>query len=184
MAGLAGLLGSSHMSAATPTTAHAADSAAAPDHDAHRAVGRLVRLVYSSIRRGIDQRMQALGLTAMQWEPVLLLQLRRADTVAALARECQIDCGGMTRMLDRLEEKHLLKRRRSEQDRRVVHLQLTTKGQAVAEQVLPVAMDELQTHLRAFTPREISTLTRLLERMLANGARGAAAATRTPENPP
>jgi DNA-binding MarR family transcriptional regulator len=172
------------MSAATPTIAHAADSAAASDHDAHRAVGRLIKLVYSSIRRGIDQRMQALGLTAMQWEPVFLLRLRRADTVAALARECQIDCGGMTRMLDRLEEKHLLKRRRSEQDRRVVHLQLTAKGKTVAEQVLPVVMDELQAHLRAFTPRETSMLTRLLERMLANGARSAAAGARTQENTP
>ncbi len=170
------------MSAATTTTAHAAAWAAASDHDAHRAVGRLTKLVYSSIRRGIDQRMQPLGLTAMQWEPVLLLRLRRADTVAALARECQIDCGGMTRMLDRLEEKHLLKRRRSEADRRVVHLQLTEQGEAVAQRLLPVVMDELQAHLREFTAREISTLTRLLERMLANGARRTAAATHAPED--
>jgi len=141
-----------------------------------------MKLVYSSIRRGIDQRMQPLGLTAMQWEPVLLLRLRRADTVAALARECQIDCGGMTRMLDRLEEKHLLKRRRSEEDRRVVHLQLTEQGAAVAQRLLPVVMDELQAHLREFTTREISTLTRLLERMLANGARSTAAATHAPED--
>jgi DNA-binding MarR family transcriptional regulator len=170
------------MPAATTTTAHAAASAAASDHDAHRAVGRLIKLVYLSIRRGIDQRMQPLGLTAMQWEPVLLLWLRRVDAVAALARECQIDCGGMTRMLDRLEEKHLVKRRRSEEDRRVVHLQLTEKGKAVAQKLLPVVMDELQSHLREFTPREISTLTRLLERMLANGARSTAVATRVPED--
>jgi hypothetical protein len=126
------------------------------DHDAHRAVRRLVRLVYSSIRRGIDQR-TALGLTAMQWEPVLLLQLRRADTVAALARSAR-STAVATRMLGH-SGKHLLKRRRSEQDRRVVHLQLTTKGQAVAEQVR-VAMDELRP-ICAHSPREISTLTLL-----------------------
>jgi DNA-binding MarR family transcriptional regulator len=88
----------------------------------------------------------------------------------------------MTRMLDRLEEKRLVKRRRSEEDRRVVRLQLTDKGKAVAQRLLPVAMDELQSHLREFAPLEISTLTRLLERMLANGARSTAVATRVPED--
>ncbi|MCC7462469.1 MAG: MarR family transcriptional regulator [Gammaproteobacteria bacterium] len=163
-------------------SARSAPVAAASDHDARLTVGRLIRLVYSSIRRGIDQRMQPLSLTAMQWEPVLLLRLRRADTVAALARECQIDCGGMTRMLDRLEEKQLVRRRRSRADRRVVHLQLTPQGEAVARRLLPVVTDELQIHLHRFTTAEITRLTRLLERMLANGAQGAAAAPRAPED--
>lgn len=62
-------------------------------------IGRLVRLVYLSMLRNVDARMQPLELTAMQWEPLLLLALGRADTVAALARECQMDCGAMTRRM-------------------------------------------------------------------------------------
>jgi len=139
--------------------------------DPYRAVGRLIKLVFSSLVRRVDQRMQPLGLTAMQWEPMLLLSLERADTVAALARESQVNCGAMTRMLDRLEEKDLVKRQRSEEDRRVVHLHLTEKGRDVTQKIIPIVLDELQIHLRDFTPEEIASLTNFLTRMLANGSR-------------
>jgi DNA-binding MarR family transcriptional regulator len=144
----------------------------AADHP-HRVIGRLIKQVFASLVRRIDERMQPLELTAMQWEPVLLLSLKRADTVAALARESQVDCGAMTRMLDRLEEKQLLRRRRSEADRRVVHLELSVKGQKVARAILPVVLEELQIHLRDFRRDEQLMLIELLSRMLKNGARDA-----------
>ena len=134
-----------------------------------RQVGRLIKQVFSSLLRGVDQRMQPLELTAMQWEPLLLLYLGRADTVAALARESQVNCSAMTRMLDRLEEKQLLARRRSENDRRVVHLGLTEKGRQVGDAIEPLVNAELNGHLRGFSDAEIATLLDLLGRMLRNG---------------
>lgn len=131
-------------------------------------VGRLVKLVFSSLVRGIDARMQPLELTAMQWEPMLLLALGRADTVAALARECSVDCGSMTRLLDRLEQKQLLQRKRSESDRRVVHLMLTAKGRDAAASIPDVVREELQHHLSDFSSAELATLVELLSRMLHN----------------
>lgn len=148
----------------------AAVTASLPD-DPHRAVGRLIKLVLASLVRGIDQRMQPLGLTAMQWEPLLLLSLQRVDTVAALARESQVNCGAMTRMLDRLADKQLVERRRSDTDRRVVHLELTGKGRDLAGELLPIISEELHRHLRDFSPEETRILTELLQRMLTNGTR-------------
>ena len=141
--------------------------------DPHRLIGRLIKQVLNSLIRSIDERMQPLELTAMQWEPMLLLSLKRADTVAALARESQVDCGAMTRMLDRLEEKQLLRRKRSESDRRVVHLHLTDKGQKVVREILPVVFEELEVHLKDFRKDELLTLIQLLSRMVKNGARDA-----------
>ena len=136
---------------------------------ASRAVGRLIKHVFSSLVRGVDQHMQPLELTAMQWEPILLLFLERADTVAALARESSVNCGAMTRMLDRLEEKQLVRRRRSDDDRRVVHLELTDKGMRVGDEIQPLINAALKRHLRGFSDKEISTLTDFLRRMLENG---------------
>jgi DNA-binding MarR family transcriptional regulator len=113
--------------------------------------------------------MQPLELTAMQWEPLLLLFIERADTVAALARETYVNCSAMTRMLDRLEDKKLVRRRRSEADRRVVHIELTSKGSAVGDDIQPVVNAELRRHLRGFSEEEISTLADFLRRMLENG---------------
>ncbi len=140
-------------------------------HEPHARAGRLLKLVVSSLVRSIDARMLPLELTAMQWEPLLLLSLGRADTVAALARECHMDCGAMTRMLDRLEHKELVRRQRSEADRRVVHLALTDKGREAAAAMPPVLREELARHLHDFSDQETSLLIRMLQRMLDNGAR-------------
>lgn len=137
----------------------------------HTRAGRLLKLVFSSLVRNVDARMQPLELTAMQWEPLLLLSRGRADTVAALARECDMDCGAMTRMLDRLEQKQLLQRQRSDTDRRVVNLALTDKGREAAAAIPPVIRDELSRHLHDFSPEETQLLVSMLNRMLENGAR-------------
>lgn len=138
-------------------------------------VGRLLKLVFLSMLRSVDARMQPLELTAMQWEPLLLLALGRADTVAALARECQMDCGAMTRMLDRLEQKQLLLRTRNDADRRVVNLSLTDKGRESAAGIPALVREELQRHLIGFTAQDQQQLVDLLTRMLENV--GAAPAT-------
>lgn len=131
-------------------------------------VGRLIKLVFGSLVRSVDARMQPLELTAMQWEPLLMLALGKADTVAGVARECRVDCGAMTRMLDRLEQKQLLQRQRSQSDRRVVNLALTSKGRDAVVNIPPVIFEELQRHLGDFSPEELQLLIRFLTRMLTN----------------
>ena len=95
-----------------------------PEDDPHRMICRQLKLVVNSLVRRVDRHMQPIELTGMQWEPLLMLWLKRADTVAGLARVSQVGFASMSRMLDRLEEKDLLRRERSETDRRVVHLQI------------------------------------------------------------
>ena len=79
--------------------------------------------------------MAPLDLTAMQWRPVAMLYRGRADTPAELARLTGTDTGAMTRTLDRLEAKGLLRRNRSQTDRRVVKLELTELGETKAREI-------------------------------------------------
>jgi DNA-binding MarR family transcriptional regulator len=117
--------------------------------------------------------MQPLELTGLQWEPVLMLWLKRADTVAGLARVSQVGFASMSRMLDRLEQKKLLRRERSSTDRRVVHLHLTPKGRRVAGRIWPIVVDGMNVHLAGFRKDELVRFNEYLARMLANGARDA-----------
>jgi DNA-binding MarR family transcriptional regulator len=144
-----------------------------PEDNVHRAICRQIKMVMSSLVRRVDQHMQPLELTGMQWEPVMMLWLKRADTVAGLARVSQMGFASMSRMLDRLEEKDLLRRERSESDRRVVHLHLTTKGKKVANKIWPIVVEGMHVHLDGFKKEELAQLNDLLGRMLANGARDA-----------
>jgi DNA-binding MarR family transcriptional regulator len=144
-----------------------------PEDGPHRMICRQIKMVWSSLTRRVDGHMQPLELTGMQWEPVLLVWLKRADTVAALARVSQVGVPSMTRMLDRLEQKDLLRRERSETDRRVVNLHLTAKGKKVANKIWPIVVEGMHVHLDGFKKEELNQLSDLLGRMLANGARDA-----------
>lgn len=144
-----------------------------PEDNVHRAICRQIKMVMSSLVRRVDQHMQPLELTGMQWEPVLMLWLKRADTVAGLARVSQMGFASMSRMLDRLEEKDLLRRERSDSDRRVVHLHLTTKGKKVANKIWPIVVEGMHVHLDGFKKEELAQLNDFLGRMMANGARDA-----------
>jgi DNA-binding MarR family transcriptional regulator len=144
-----------------------------PEDNVHRAICRQIKMVMSSLVRRVDQHMQPLELTGMQWGPVMMLWLKRADTVAGLARVSQMGFASMSRMLDRLEEKDLLRRERSESDRRVVHLHLTAKGKKVANKIWPIVVEGMHVHLDGFKKEELAQLSDLLGRMLANGARDA-----------
>jgi DNA-binding MarR family transcriptional regulator len=76
----------------------------------------------------------------------------------------------MTRMLDRLVDQGLIRRDRSDEDRRIIHLSLTEAGEALRPRLSPVAVEVLNQHLQGFTAEEAATLTNLLQRLLANGA--------------
>src|SRR4029078_12078424 len=94
------------------------DPVAPPEDYVHRSIRRQVKMVASSLMRRVDQHMQPLELTGMQWEPVLMLWLKGPYTLAGLALISQVGFASMSRMLDRLEEKDLLRREHSANDRR------------------------------------------------------------------
>ena len=77
----------------------------------------------------------------------------------------------MTRMLDRLEAKGLLRRQRSNNDRRVVNVALTTAGKTVAREIPPVISNVLNRQLQGFSQYEFEIIKDLLQRFLANGER-------------
>lgn len=134
-----------------------------------QSVGYLMRKVLSSILSRADLQLASHDLTYVQWLPLYKLAMDEGNTVASLARDLAIDPGAMTRSLDRLEAKGLVRRERSTEDRRVVHLRLTDDGRAVARKVPAVLAEVLNGHLRGFSAEEWQLMLQFLNRMLANG---------------
>lgn len=133
-------------------------------------VGYMIKQVYQSLNRVLDQDMAPLGLTAMQWRPVACLAKGHASTSVELARILAVDSGAMTRTLDRLEAKGLLVRTRSKEDRRVVDIVLTEEGQRTAKEIPARIARALNHYLRGFSADEVDMLAHFLQRMLANGS--------------
>jgi DNA-binding MarR family transcriptional regulator len=131
-------------------------------------VGYLLRTVLTLVAHEIDAQLEACDLTNAQWLPLLKLYLGQASTVAEVARVCQLDAGAMTRLLDRLEAKGLVRRVRSVSDRRVVNIELTDAGMVVAKGI-PVVLSRVQNeHLKGFSIDEFETLKGFLRRIISN----------------
>ncbi|MFA5664280.1 MarR family winged helix-turn-helix transcriptional regulator [Castellaniella sp.] len=139
------------------------------DLAADRNVGVLVRHLHGLINKVIDLDTLPLGLTANQWRPLLLIKHKGTDTPAELARVMNVDTGAVTRMLDRLEAKDVIRRERIPQDRRVVKVVLTDAGHALTDQILPIVADALNLHLQGLSEDEVHMLLALLRRMIING---------------
>ena len=141
----------------------------AGQHRPDQSVGFLMRKVLGSLLSQVDAQLSAYDMTHVQWLPLYKLVMKEGNTVAGLARELHIDPGAMTRSLDRLEAKGLVRRERSTEDRRVVHLVLTDEGRKVARKVPAVLSSVLNGHLRGFSEAEWQLLLEFLNRMLSNG---------------
>lgn len=129
-------------------------------------VGYLMRRIISLLAQGMEREMEPAGLTNAQWVPLLKLYRGCASTAAELARQCELDAGSMTRLLDRLEAKQLCRRSRSSDDRRVVNLELTDAGRSAAKEI-PVILCKVQNALLAgFSVDEWQILKSYLRRML------------------
>ena len=138
--------------------------------NADNSVGLLMRRVLQSLLSQMDRGLLPHDLTHAQWVPLFRLAKGDCGTVAELARDASLDPGAMTRALDRLVAKGLVRRERSEHDRRLVQIALTDAGRAAATLVPAVLCEVMNAHLSDFSPAEWQQLLGFLHRMAANGA--------------
>lgn len=136
-------------------------------------VAYLMKQSMELLSRSMEARMVDYGLTDAQWRPLLMLSRQSIDTASQVARSMGCDPGATTRMLDRLEDKGLVRRRRSRDDRRVQQLELTDQGRRLADIVPYVIADVLNAHLADFANAEVDQLRALLQRLVAAGEREA-----------
>ena len=141
----------------------------ASDYQPEQSIGFFMRRVLSSILQAADAQLAVQGRTYVQWLPLYKLLVCADTNSSALAKDLGMDPASVTRALDRIEAKGLLRRERSTTDRRVVHLVLTDEGRAVAQQVPQVLCRVLNGHLKGFSHQESAQLFSMLQRMLANG---------------
>jgi DNA-binding MarR family transcriptional regulator len=140
-----------------------------PDtYQAESSTGYLVNKLAQAVTREIDRRMVDLGLTDAQWKPLLLLRQGNCSTAADLSRMACHDTGAVTRLLDRLEAKALIRRLRSAEDRRVINLELTPEGEQVAAEVPKILANLANEVLAGFSLDEFELFRNLLGRALNN----------------
>lgn len=134
-------------------------------HDHYRAVLIALRRIIRATDLQSKQLARNTGLTTPQ---IVLLQAigDTADlTPGQLARRVSLSQGTVTAILDRLEERGLVARRRSDKDRRVLHLRLTPQGEAALHRAPPLLPERFIARFEALAPAEQRGLVACLEQV-------------------
>lgn len=136
--------------------------------DQKDSIGVLIGLVRSELVRKMEAELQASGVELRFTQFLILKRLATFGPMSAseLARSVELDGGAMTRQLDQLEGKGLLRRQPHEQDRRALRIALTPAGDQMWRVVTPCNERVLDAAQKALDPTEREQLRDYLERVL------------------
>jgi len=73
--------------------------------------------------------------------------------------------GNITMVVDNLEERKLVKRKRSKKDRRLIYVHLTEKGEKKINEYLPGVVDTLMKEMKIISTEDQETLQRLCKKI-------------------
>ena len=126
------------------------------------ALSKAHRLITSETNAALKQ----LDITGRQLAILLSLRDGVLATPSGLSKLLEVNSGLMTRTLDKLERKRMLKRSRTAGDRRVVEVMLTKEGEEIAAQAPIFAERSLDMRFRRFTRAELEEFGRLLTKFV------------------
>jgi DNA-binding MarR family transcriptional regulator len=131
-----------------------------------RSLGYKVTKLRNLVGGEMDAALKSFDISSQQMGILLAMRSGEVSTPFELSKMLSVDTGLMTRMLDKLEARELLKRSRSLEDRRVVNLSLTKKGEQVAAQLPGIAIGVLNARLSHLSKTEFDEFGRLLDKII------------------
>lgn len=132
------------------------------DENILRSIRRIIRATDLHSRRlAIEHH-----LTTPQLMCLRLLAQQGSQTPGALAKEMYLSQATITGVLDRLEKRGLVERRRDQHDRRRVSIHLTTTGVAAVEQAPLPLHERFVSRLEALDPQECQEINRVLAKLV------------------
>jgi len=129
---------------------------------------RMIRRVRDVQAEALDRELAAFEINATQFMILATLVSGDANSASTLCRRVAYDPGAMTRMVDRLVRKGLIRRMACPDDRRMLYLEVTDEGKALYPDLQARAETVQRRFRRGFTESEVRQFEALLQRTLAN----------------
>jgi len=143
----------------------------------HVLAATLVRLAAICIAERVQDRLQSHELTHLQWRALGLLRDAGISTPTEMAAGLGTDNPAVTRLLDRMEVKGLCRRSRSSTDRRVVQVELGSRGAEMLDHTGHLVDQVFAEQFASATTEELvnlqAVLTRIVRQCSAPRARSA-----------
>ena len=132
------------------------------------AISSLVFHLGRELRTALDRRLLGHGITSQQAALLLLSRLLKEPSPIKMAARLGTDTAGMTRLLDRLEDKGFIFRKISPDDRRSLVVVLGPRSKKLLPRLIPAFRQVNTGLLDGFNQQELKTLDLMLRRLLKN----------------
>lgn len=114
------------------------------------------------------RKLEGSGITRIQWIILYYINEGRSISQRELAHLMHVKDSSVGRLIDRLERDGLLLRKRSEEDRRVINVEMTHEGKELFNSLIHLG-EEFNNELTAgISQEDLNTFDRVLQRMLLN----------------
>ena len=120
------------------------------------------------IASAFSEEVRPLGATLQMWRVLAALREQDGRRMGDLSATTSIEVSTLTRLVDTIEKKGLVARRRDAGDARVVLLHVTGAGRRLAQRILPIAERYEGVALAGFNVAEAEILKAALRRLYAN----------------
>lgn len=119
----------------------------------------------SSVEKVVKKDMASHGLNATEFTVLELLYSKGRQPIQMIGKQILLASSSITYVVDRLEEKGMVKRVADNLDRRVTFCELTDEGKALMEQIFPKHAEKIAELFEECTQEEIQSLQSVLKKV-------------------
>ena len=120
------------------------------------------------IATAFGEEMRPLGASLQIWRVLAALRERDGRRMGDLSDTTSIEVSTLTRLVDNMEQKGLVARRRDANDARAILLHVAPAGRRLTQRILPIAERYEAVALAGFSAGEAEVLRAALRRLYAN----------------
>lgn len=118
-----------------------------------------------AIQDRIRDEMTKNNLSVTEFSALEVLFYKEKQTIQQIGSSILISSGSMTYVIDKLEKRGLIKRNDCREDRRVIHITLTSEGKNLMKQIMPKHQLLVDDIFDPLNKDETVTITKLLEKV-------------------
>ncbi|WP_460207660.1 MarR family winged helix-turn-helix transcriptional regulator [Scytonema sp. NUACC21] len=131
-------------------------------------MGYRIKLLSQLLARKLTERLEPFGLTPFHWVVLCCLWEEDGLPTSSIGEKLQQVGGTLTGVLDRMEERGLIRRERDSRDRRIWRIWLTDAGKELETVLPPIAVEIREQAMRGTTYAERDIFSQILNKAIDN----------------
>ncbi|MFS0779565.1 MarR family transcriptional regulator [Neobacillus sp. 3P2-tot-E-2] len=118
-----------------------------------------------AIQERLRDEMSKNNLSITEFSVLEVLYYQGKQTIQQIGNRILISSGSMTYVIDKLEQKGIIKRNDCREDRRVIHITLTADGMEMMDNIMPMYQDIVDSFFVDLTGDESQLLVNYLKKV-------------------